>query len=64
MRLKENSWIAIIYPTFCFWGKKEGSLELMEGTLMKGETTIYVCKNKACRLPVSQVEDVLKQLKE
>lgn len=45
-------------------GKKEGSLELMEGKLMKGETTIYVCKNKACRLPVSQVEDVLKQLKE
>ena len=45
-------------------GKNEGKLELMEGKLIKGETIIYVCKNKSCRLPVSEVEQVLEQLKQ
>ncbi|NNC95935.1 MAG: thioredoxin domain-containing protein [Chitinophagales bacterium] len=41
-------------------GKKEGSLELLQDKLMDGETTIYVCKNKACRMPVTEVEEALK----
>jgi len=45
-------------------GKNEGKLELMEGKLIKGETTMYVCKNKSCRLPVYEVEQVLEQLKQ
>lgn len=43
-------------------GKGEGKLQLLEGKLMEGQTTIYVCKNKVCKLPVTNVQDALKQL--
>ncbi|MBL4861764.1 MAG: thioredoxin domain-containing protein [Crocinitomicaceae bacterium] len=45
-------------------GKTEGTLELLEYKLTKGETIIYVCQNKACQLPVTKVVDALEQLKE
>jgi uncharacterized protein YyaL (SSP411 family) len=44
-------------------GKSEGSLELLQHKLVKGQTTIYVCKDKACQLPVTQVHEALEQLK-
>ncbi len=44
-------------------GKAEGKLELLENKLIPGATTIYVCRNKSCRLPVNEVKDALKQLK-
>ena len=37
-------------------GKDEGSLELLKGKLVEGQTTIYVCKNKVCKLPVTEVD--------
>ena len=40
-------------------GKKEGSLALLEGKLIKGETTIYVCQSKACKRPVNEVKAAL-----
>lgn len=43
-------------------GKKEGKLALLEGKLVQGKTTIYVCQNKACKRPVQKVEDALKLL--
>lgn len=43
-------------------GKDEGSLELMKNKLIKGATTIYVCRNKACQLPVTEVKEALKQI--
>ena len=33
-------------------GVGEGTIELLDGKLIKGETTIYVCKNKVCKFPV------------
>lgn len=45
-------------------GKKEGSLELLKGKLTKGQTTIYVCQNKTCRLPVTEVPEAVKQITE
>lgn len=45
-------------------GKSEGSLALLESKLMKGETTIYVCQNKSCQLPVNTVEAALSQMKQ
>jgi len=47
---------------FLSGGKKEGSLELLKGKLIKGETTIYVCQQKACKLPVNDVNLALKQI--
>ena len=43
-------------------GKKEGSLALLKDKLVKGQTTIYVCQNKTCRLPVTDVKDALPQI--
>lgn len=37
-------------------GTTEGSLALLKNKLQKGETTIYVCQNKVCKLPVTEVE--------
>lgn len=45
-------------------GSSEGSLDLLEGKLVKGETTIYVCKNKVCKFPVNTVPDALDLMKE
>jgi uncharacterized protein YyaL (SSP411 family) len=44
-------------------GKKEGSLVLLEGKLIKGETTIYVCQSKACKRPVNEAKAALDLMK-
>jgi uncharacterized protein YyaL (SSP411 family) len=41
----------------------ESKLPLLELKLMEGETTIFVCENKVCQLPVNKVKDALKQIK-
>ncbi len=43
-------------------GKNEGTLSLLENKLVKGKTTIYVCQNRVCKLPVTQVDEALKQI--
>jgi uncharacterized protein YyaL (SSP411 family) len=48
---------------FLLGGKTGGDLELLESKFVKGRTTIYVCQNKACQLPVTEVEKALEQLK-
>jgi uncharacterized protein len=45
-------------------GKNEGSLALLEGKLQEGETMIYVCQNKVCKFPVTEVEKALKLIKD
>ena len=37
-------------------GKDEGGLELLKGKLQEGETMIYVCQNRVCKLPVTEVD--------
>ncbi|MCI4670320.1 MAG: thioredoxin domain-containing protein [Bacteroidia bacterium] len=36
-------------------GNDEGSIPLLENKLIPGETYIYVCKDKVCKLPVKEV---------
>lgn len=43
--------------------ENESQLPLMEGKYVEGETYIYVCVNKACQLPVTKVEEAVKQIK-
>lgn len=43
-------------------GEKQGSLPLLEGRFMEGQTIIYVCRNKVCQLPVNAVGDALRQM--
>ena len=47
---------------FLMGGATEGTLPLLENKLQKGSTTIYVCRNKACKLPTTDVGEALKQL--
>ncbi|MFZ0282532.1 MAG: thioredoxin domain-containing protein [Bacteroidales bacterium] len=44
-------------------GKIEGTLSLLEGKLLSGQTTIYVCVDKTCKIPVTDTEKALEQLK-
>lgn len=44
-------------------GKAEGELVLLKNKLVPGETTIYVCLEKVCQLPVNTVEQALKQMR-
>ena len=47
---------------FFMGGQDEGKLPLLENKLVDGKTTIYVCQNKSCRLPVTKTEMALKQI--
>jgi uncharacterized protein YyaL (SSP411 family) len=40
-------------------GQGEGSLELLANKLVADQTTIYVCENKSCRLPVQETTRAL-----
>ncbi len=40
-------------------GATEGKLELLDNKLVPGQTTIYVCQNKTCKLPVTTVGEGL-----
>ncbi|MEM9820886.1 MAG: thioredoxin domain-containing protein [Bacteroidota bacterium] len=40
-------------------GKDEGSLELLTNKLQDGETMIYVCQNKVCKFPVTEVDKAI-----
>jgi uncharacterized protein len=43
-------------------GRNEGTLTLLENKLVPGQTTIYVCVDKVCKIPVTKAEDALRQM--
>jgi len=43
-------------------GSDEGSLPLLENKLVEGQTTIYVCRDKVCKMPVTEVDKALQQI--
>ncbi|MCK5277788.1 MAG: thioredoxin domain-containing protein, partial [Cyclobacteriaceae bacterium] len=47
---------------FLSGGRNEGSLSLLDGKLIEGQTTIYVCQDKVCKLPVTEVKEALEQI--
>lgn len=47
---------------FLSGGRSEGSLELLKFKLVDGQTTIYVCRDKNCRQPVTSTEEALRQI--
>jgi len=50
-------------PNAIFVVSPSGSeLDILKQRFVEGKTLIYVCKNKACLLPVSEVNEALKQL--
>ena len=47
---------------FLSGGINEGDNPLLKGKLVEGETIIYVCQDKACKLPVRKVGLMLEQI--
>ncbi len=41
----------------------KSSLELLENKLVQGQTTIYVCQDKVCKRPVTEVKDAVAQIR-
>lgn len=52
------------YPTALFMGGESENLPLLKGKLVPQSTLIYVCQNKTCKYPVSEVSDARKMLNE
>ena len=51
-------------PNTLFIGSfKDSDLELLEGKYVEGTTMIYVCENKVCQLPTTEIKQALKQIK-
>ena len=51
-------------PNTLFIGSfKDSNLELLEGKYVEGTTMIYVCENKVCQLPTTEIKQALKQIK-
>ena len=50
-------------PTSLFMGGQTENLPLLQQKLVDGQTRIYVCKNRVCKLPVQRVQKALDQLK-
>ncbi|MBL7701513.1 MAG: thioredoxin domain-containing protein [Ferruginibacter sp.] len=43
--------------------KTESKLALLKNKMIAGQTTIYVCKDKTCDLPVTELQQALEQIK-
>lgn len=51
-------------PNSLLLGSKEAtSLPLLKNKMLEGQTTIYVCQNKSCQLPTSDINQALDLLK-
>jgi len=48
---------------FLAGGKTEGNLSMLEGKLHIGQTTIFVCRDNMCKLPVTEVKEAIDQMK-
>jgi len=61
--LKRKEFDTLYLPNVFFSGGiTEGNLSMLEGKSRSGQTTIYVCQNKSCRQPVTEVADAINQI--
>ena len=47
---------------FLCGGREEGSLPILKGRFAGGPSMIYVCRDKVCKMPVSEVAEAVKQI--
>ncbi|MDL5045704.1 thioredoxin domain-containing protein [Oscillatoria amoena NRMC-F 0135] len=58
----KNEFKKQFHPTTIFMGTSDKStLPLLQGKNAGARTTLYVCHNKTCKLPVYSIDDALKQ---
>ncbi len=43
-------------------GRREGNMDLHKGKYSEGETMIYVCRDRVCKLPVRDFSEAMKQI--
>ncbi|MBN1535627.1 MAG: thioredoxin domain-containing protein [Anaerolineales bacterium] len=48
---------------FLAGGAEEGTLRLLKGKQVEGQTTTYVCRDKTCQVPVTEIRAALAQIK-
>lgn len=59
-----NEMISHYIPNGLWFGtRKKENIPLLQGKYIKGTTTIYVCQNKVCLLPVYESAEALKLIK-
>ncbi len=61
-RLRKNFDSHYLPHAFLSGGANEGSLSLLKDKHIQGQTTIYVCKDKACKKPTVISEEALAQI--
>jgi hypothetical protein len=49
--------------TLMMGSEKESDMPLLEQKYIEGQTTIYVCRNKVCDLPVTEVSEAIAQIR-
>jgi uncharacterized protein YyaL (SSP411 family) len=60
---KRREWDQHYLPNVILMGgPSEGTLDLLQDKLVRGQTTIYVCSNKVCRFPVTEVPKAVQQI--
>jgi uncharacterized protein len=60
---KQNEFNKYYLPNvFLAGGENNGTLSLLDNRLIEGQTIIYVCQNKVCKLPTNNVKEALKQI--
>jgi uncharacterized protein YyaL (SSP411 family) len=59
LKMQEN-----YLPTTLFMGGTEENLPLLENKLVEGETMIYVCKQKTCKMPVLEVDKAISMMRD
>jgi uncharacterized protein YyaL (SSP411 family) len=47
---------------FLSGGRREGNMDLHKGKYSEGETMIYVCRDRVCKLPVREFSEAMKQI--
>ncbi|MCC6816844.1 MAG: thioredoxin domain-containing protein [Saprospiraceae bacterium] len=62
-QLRDQLLKKFIPSTILLGGETEGNLELLKDKLQEGQTYIYVCRNKICKLPVKDTKDALLLMK-
>ncbi len=50
------------FPNAIFLGGNDENLDLLKGKLKEGKTTIYICKNKTCQQPTTDIQSAVKDL--
>ncbi len=44
------------------WSEEENQLPLIKNRVIPGQTTVYVCENNTCQLPVKSIDEALAQI--